>query len=575
MTIRKVAGSGLVNTGRWLGKNKIGSLIISDIKQGARRFLKDASVTDVLGVKTVTLTVQDEYIAAAWNDGAVIMVDGVGFGGGLGTGDGQANAAYAMNRQYVVQGRNGNVYTCIQSGNAADIITSVVTMTIASPCVVTWNAHGLISGCIIRLTNSGGNLPTGVTVNDPYWITYISANTFNLSDSYANYLTGTFVVTGGAQTGVHTGTSHEVLPAMTNTVDVACYLPEQACPKAYGAIASDWDNPTGSGVWGPAPGNSYPINIIAGSVIGNEPAPPTPFVPDIGNRLEVGELVIESDRFRITEVIQYDVDDARYFSLGKVVDEVGGRSGLSGTYAYTTPFVQPGSTFAFFQNSASPSTIEAHRIMRGVYSRTGLTAATVDTLDTTANIIESLASAGFVIHTWTVFNQSAYPLTILPADGDTNTTFFGNFIIPGNTSVSYEFFLSGPDTIQINQRRREAEHTYLPPAPKRKTNSSATAAVLTSIEDPCVVTWTAHGLVTGDVVRFTTTGGLPAGITASTNYWITVTNANQFKLSATGVALRAGTYVATSGVESGIHTGTVANWSAHRPWSAGSTSAPG
>ena len=97
MTIRKVAGNGGEH-GRWLGKNKIGSLIISDIKQGARRFLKDASVTDVLGVKTVTLTVQDEYIAGM--ERQRIMVDGVGFGGIGHRLVGQANAAYAMNRQY-------------------------------------------------------------------------------------------------------------------------------------------------------------------------------------------------------------------------------------------------------------------------------------------------------------------------------------------------------------------------------------------------------------------------------------------------------------------------------------------
>jgi hypothetical protein len=558
MLIKKCSGSGLVNTGDWHGKNKIGTLTVSDLKQGARRMLKSATVTDP-GTTTVTLTLQDEYTTSALTDGAVVMVDGVGYGG-TSSSDTIVNRAYALNNQFIIQSQSGNVYTCIQSGAINQAIDSTVTMTIATPCVVTWTAHELISGCVITLDSTGA-LPTGLTetttsTRTPYWITVIDANTFNLSTSYANYVLGTFIATTGSQSGVHTGYSYNHLEnlgghvgvgtAMAATSDTSCYNPEAACPKAY--VVHCNPTPTGS---------SYPINIIEDTIA-------------IGSRLEIDELVIASDRFGITSILTVDTDDAAYFSLNKVTDTttaaetsstpfIGGSPGETYTYAYTTPFVKPGSTFSLFQSSASASTIEAKQIIRGYYARTGLTAPTTDTLDTTANIIRALqGSAEYVIHTWTVFNQSGYPLRLLA--GDASTTLFGNFVVPANTSVSYDIFLIAEDEIQINYRRREAEHTYLPPAPKRKSNSGASSTVTMTIADPGVVTWTSHGLVTGDVVKFTTDGALPTGVTASTNYWITRVDANSFKLSVSLAGVNLGVFIETTGSQSGTHTGTVSNF---------------
>lgn len=82
---------------------------------------------------------------------------------------------------------------------------AVVTMTIASPGVVTWTGHGMSTAMSITFTNSGGALPTGVTANTQYWITVVDANTFKLSTSLKNCLAGTFVNTSGSQSGTHTG----------------------------------------------------------------------------------------------------------------------------------------------------------------------------------------------------------------------------------------------------------------------------------------------------------------------------------------------------------------------------------
>lgn len=86
-----------------------------------------------------------------------------------------------------------------------------------------------------------------------------------------------------------------------------------------------------------------------------------------------------------------------------------------------------------------------------------------------------------------------------------------------------------------------------------------TATITITIATPGVVTWTSHGLISGDIVYFTTTGALPTGLTASTIYWVTVINANTFNVSTTLANARTATFIATSGSQSGVHTGICAS----------------
>lgn len=83
----------------------------------------------------------------------------------------------------------------------------------------------------------------------------------------------------------------------------------------------------------------------------------------------------------------------------------------------------------------------------------------------------------------------------------------------------------------------------------------ANATVTMTIASPCVVTWTAHGMSNWDSITFTTSGALPTGVAANTQYFVTVVDANTFKLSTSRINLGAGTYINTSGTQSGTHTG--------------------
>lgn len=74
-----------------------------------------------------------------------------------------------------------------------------------------------------------------------------------------------------------------------------------------------------------------------------------------------------------------------------------------------------------------------------------------------------------------------------------------------------------------------------------------------TIATPARVTLNNHNMITGDQVSLTTTGALPTGLTASTNYWIVNEGTNNFWLSTTYANALAGTKINTSGSQSGFH----------------------
>lgn len=81
-------------------------------------------------------------------------------------------------------------------------------------------------------------------------------------------------------------------------------------------------------------------------------------------------------------------------------------------------------------------------------------------------------------------------------------------------------------------------------------------ATTITIASPAVFTITAHGLNTGDRVRFTTTGDLPTGISEDTDYYVVRLSANTFGIATTYENAVAVTPVRvnTSGTQSGTHT---------------------
>jgi hypothetical protein len=82
-----------------------------------------------------------------------------------------------------------------------DVFTTygyTITMTIASPCVVTKTSHGLAEGDTITIKTTGA-LPTGLTVDTVYYLVNVTTNTFELAATE----NGTSINTSGTQSGTH------------------------------------------------------------------------------------------------------------------------------------------------------------------------------------------------------------------------------------------------------------------------------------------------------------------------------------------------------------------------------------
>jgi hypothetical protein len=88
-----------------------------------------------------------------------------------------------------------------------DGTSSVVTMTIAVPGVVSWAAHPFVAGDAVKFTTTGA-LPTGLTANTLVYVSSagLTADTFRVADTAAHAIAGTnSITTSGSQSGVHTG----------------------------------------------------------------------------------------------------------------------------------------------------------------------------------------------------------------------------------------------------------------------------------------------------------------------------------------------------------------------------------
>lgn len=115
--------------------------------------------------------------------------------------------------------------------NVAPNTTSTVTITIASPGVITWTAHGLTANIPVTFSTTI-SLPTGLTAGTTYYIVgaSITANTFQVATTIANAILGTAVNTSGSQSGVQTGVSSVNLANNTAAAVTAIQL-----------TAGDWD----------------------------------------------------------------------------------------------------------------------------------------------------------------------------------------------------------------------------------------------------------------------------------------------------------------------------------------------
>ena len=111
-------------------------------------------------------------------------------------------------------------------------IDSTVTITIASPAVITWTGHGLSVNDTIRLTTTGA-LPTGLATGTTYFVKEVlSSNTFTVSATAG----GPVINTSGTQSGTHTAFVYYGVPvvAVANTAVTLASFTIPGWSMAYG-----------------------------------------------------------------------------------------------------------------------------------------------------------------------------------------------------------------------------------------------------------------------------------------------------------------------------------------------------
>jgi len=117
----------------------------------------------------------------------------------------------------------GNIGEYVSTSSGGSGVTATVTITIASPAVITWTANGFVNSPIdgnvctpVNFTTTGA-LPTGLTVGTTYYIigSTIATNTFQVATSVANCVAGTAVNTSGTQSGTHTALNNAPLSSGT------------------------------------------------------------------------------------------------------------------------------------------------------------------------------------------------------------------------------------------------------------------------------------------------------------------------------------------------------------------------
>ena len=164
---------------------------------------------------------------------------------------------------------------------------TTVTISNATPAVMTLTANTttpLVNGTAIMLQTTGA-LPLSLVPYTVYYVTYVTATTYKLSTTYANYLAGTFINTTTAGSGTHSLSSRGIavadlpaassVPLQQNIILVSdtsrftfCFGSNPYGSTTYDPMIVRWSNQESVVEWAPAVTNQAgEIRLSHGSSI--------------------------------------------------------------------------------------------------------------------------------------------------------------------------------------------------------------------------------------------------------------------------------------------------------------------
>lgn len=138
---------------------------------------------------------------------------------------------------------------------AALTTTATVTMTIATPGVISWASHPFVNGQAVSFSSTGV-LPTGITAGVTYYVVSVASGTFQV----AAFSGGPALTTSGTQSGTHTGLALGNTIAAGNTVTGV----------TSGAIGTVKAALLRTGTWTTAPVGTLVLAVTSGSFAAGE-----------------------------------------------------------------------------------------------------------------------------------------------------------------------------------------------------------------------------------------------------------------------------------------------------------------
>lgn len=165
--------------------SSVPGMFSSGLDLTTNRDLTVNGITNTVGARNHTMTATHNLIPA----GTILAFAGAAAPTGYSFCDGAAVLRATYTALLVAFGGN---------------VSSTVTITIASPGVISWASNPLQNHQPVAFTTTGA-LPTGITANTQYYVLNRTGSTFQISATPG----GTAINTSGSQSGTHTG--HHIL----------------------------------------------------------------------------------------------------------------------------------------------------------------------------------------------------------------------------------------------------------------------------------------------------------------------------------------------------------------------------
>ncbi len=250
----------------------------------------------------------------------------------------------------------------------------------------------------------------------------------------------------------------------------------------------------------------------------------------------------DSDKFKINAAATLGSGDAVTIGTDNAVTLAGALTANSIVSTTTLAANAITSTTTLAANSITSTTsVTGSTVVAQSYVNLPTQAAVRFNDDSGGEYVALQAPTGVTTHTLKLPAAQGSASTVLMNDGS------------GNLSWSTDVVSLPQNNIRMGNSSGNAQNTNIGILGDI-IGSTAQSTVTITIASPGVVSYTSHGLSTGDIVYLTTTGALPTGLTATTRYAVVRIDANSFSLASTLANAHAGTSINTTGSQSGVHT---------------------